>query len=51
MLLVAEGAKAKGLIVVNKDESIVPFDSGKFPYAEVGKVSGYRIIKYINSIK
>lgn len=46
-----EDAKAKGLIFVNEDEKSVPFDSGIFPYAQVGNSDGYQIIKYINSTK
>ncbi|KAJ0044697.1 hypothetical protein Pint_05686 [Pistacia integerrima] len=49
--LVAEDAKAKGLIFVNEDDKAVPFDSGTFPYAQVGNSDGYQIIKYINSTK
>ncbi|KAJ4720460.1 Subtilisin-like protease [Melia azedarach] len=43
---------AKGLIIVNDDEKIWPSSSaGIFPYAEVGKLAGLQIIKYINSNK
>ncbi|KAJ4720461.1 Subtilisin-like protease [Melia azedarach] len=43
---------AKGLIIVNDDEKIWPsFSAGIFPYAEVGKLAGLQIIKYINSNK
>ncbi|KAJ4720630.1 Subtilisin-like protease [Melia azedarach] len=43
---------AKGLIIVNDDETIWPsFSAGIFPYSEVGKLAGLQIIKYINSNK
>ncbi|KAF9601043.1 hypothetical protein IFM89_015028 [Coptis chinensis] len=49
--LVAEVAKAKGVIMINEDEKGIPFDSGVFPFSEVGNVDGYQILKYINSTK
>ncbi|KAG6783262.1 hypothetical protein POTOM_012707 [Populus tomentosa] len=49
--LVVEDARAKGLILVSEDETVVPFDSGTFPFAEVGNLSGLQIIKYINGTK
>lgn len=49
--LVAEDAKARGLIFVNEEEKGVPFDSGIFPFSQVGNSDWYQIIKYINSTK
>ncbi|XP_044461856.1 CO(2)-response secreted protease-like isoform X2 [Mangifera indica] len=49
--LVAEDAKAKGLIFVNEEEKGVPFDSGIFPFSQVGNSDWYQIVKYINSTK
>ena len=49
--LVAEDAQAKGLILINDNEKGVPFDSGAFPFTEVGSAIGYKILKYINSNK
>lgn len=50
--LVAEDADAKGLILIDEDyEKHVPFDSGIFPFSEVGSVAGFQIIHYINSTK
>ncbi|OAY36294.1 CO(2)-response secreted protease [Manihot esculenta] len=49
--LVAEDARAKGLILINEDEKGVPFDSGVFPFAEVGNVAGAQLLHYINSTK
>ncbi|PRQ55932.1 putative tripeptidyl-peptidase II [Rosa chinensis] len=49
--LVVEDAKAKGLILIDEDEKSVPFDSGVFPFAEVGDIAGFQILNYINSTK
>ncbi|KAA3454190.1 CO(2)-response secreted protease-like [Gossypium australe] len=49
--LVAEDAKAKGLILINENDESAPFDSGPFPFTEVGTTIGYKILKYINSNK
>ncbi|ONI21188.1 hypothetical protein PRUPE_2G051800 [Prunus persica] len=49
--LVVEDAKAKGLILIDEAEKSVPFDSGIFPYTEVGNIAGFQILQYINSTK
>ncbi|KAK6289883.1 hypothetical protein POUND7_001424 [Theobroma cacao] len=49
--LVAEDAQAKGLILINENGKGAPFDSGAFPFTEVGSATGYKILKYINSNK
>lgn len=49
--LVAEGSQAKGLIVIDDEEKGVPFDSGSFPFSEVGDKTGAQILEYINSTK
>ncbi|MBA0873865.1 hypothetical protein Goshw_008319 [Gossypium schwendimanii] len=49
--LVAEDANAKGLILINENDESAPFDSGPFPFTEVGTTIGYKILKYINSNK
>ncbi|XP_057980989.1 CO(2)-response secreted protease-like [Malania oleifera] len=49
--LVVEDAKAKGLILINEDKIGWPFDSGVFPFAEVGDTAGHEILNYINSTK
>ncbi|KAJ9179499.1 hypothetical protein P3X46_011281 [Hevea brasiliensis] len=49
--LVVEDARAKGLILINEDEKGVPFDSGVFPFAEVGNIAGAQLLQYINSTK
>ncbi|KAM5551223.1 CO(2)-response secreted protease-like [Rosa sericea] len=49
--LVVEDAKAKGLILIDEDEKSVPFNSGVFPFAEVGDIAGFQILNYINSTK
>ncbi|XP_061997957.1 CO(2)-response secreted protease-like [Rosa rugosa] len=49
--LVVEDAKAKGLILIDEDEKSVPFDSGVFPFTEVGDIAGFQILNYINSTK
>lgn len=50
-IAVAENVEAQGLIFINDDEKIWPTERGILPYAEVGKVAGFRVIKYINSNK
>ena len=47
--MVAEGAGASGLILIDETEKGVSFDSGSFPFSEVGKRAGTQILKYINS--
>lgn len=49
--LVAEGSQAKGLIVIDEMEKGVPFDSGSYPFSEVGDKDGAQILEYINSTK
>lgn len=49
--LVVDDAKAKGLILIDEQEKSVPFDSGIFPFAEVGDIAGFQILNYINSTK
>ncbi|KAJ4970054.1 hypothetical protein NE237_003153 [Protea cynaroides] len=49
--LVVEAAQAKGLILIDEEEKGVPFDSGVFPFSEVGDIVGLQILKYINSTK
>ncbi|XP_052198761.1 CO(2)-response secreted protease-like isoform X1 [Diospyros lotus] len=44
-------AKAKGLILIDEEEKNTPYDSGIFPFSEVGNHTGSRILKYINSTK
>lgn len=48
--LVVEDAKAKGVIIIDEgEEETAPFDSGTYPYAEVGETAGSQILHYINS--
>ncbi|GLT76398.1 hypothetical protein SLA2020_480610 [Shorea laevis] len=49
--LVVEDAKAKGMIFINEESKGTPFDSGVFPFTEVGIVEGYKILKYMTSDK
>ncbi|KAF5736682.1 hypothetical protein HS088_TW14G00832 [Tripterygium wilfordii] len=49
--LVVEDAKAEGLILINEYERGVPFNSGEFPFAEVGNSAGFQVLKYVNSTK
>lgn len=49
--LVVQDAGAKGLILIDDKEKINPYDSGPYPFAEVGKDFGVQILKYINSTK
>lgn len=47
--LVVQDANAKGLILIDEAEKSSPFDSGNFPFIEVGKLAGAQILQYINS--
>ncbi|KAF5962080.1 hypothetical protein HYC85_003289 [Camellia sinensis] len=49
--LVVEGDKAEGLILIDEAEKDLPFNSGIFPFYEVGNVVGSQILNYINSTK
>ncbi|KAJ1689251.1 hypothetical protein LUZ63_013406 [Rhynchospora breviuscula] len=49
--LVAEGARAKGLILIDEAEKSIPFDSGSFAFSQVGTDAGTQILAYINSTK
>lgn len=49
--LVAEGARAKGLILIDEVEKGVPFDSGSFPFSQLSNDAGAQILQYINSTK
>lgn len=49
--LVVEDAKAIGMILISEIQRGVSFDSGTFPFTEVGNVEGLQILKYINSTK
>ncbi|KAG6466457.1 CO(2)-response secreted protease-like [Zingiber officinale] len=48
---VAEGAKAKGMILMDEVEKEVPFDSGSFPFSQIGNDMGDQILRYINSTR
>ncbi|PIN14075.1 Tripeptidyl-peptidase II [Handroanthus impetiginosus] len=47
--LVVEDAKAKGVIIIDRKREISPFDSGTYPFAEVGETIGLNILHYINT--
>ncbi|KAF3327053.1 subtilisin-like protease isoform X2 [Carex littledalei] len=49
--LVAEDARAKGLILIDESTKGVPFDSGNFAFSQVGSDAGSQILAYINSTK
>ncbi|PSS23915.1 CO(2)-response secreted protease [Actinidia chinensis var. chinensis] len=49
--LVVEDDKAKGLVLIDEAEKDLPFDSGIFPFSEVGNIVGSQILNYINSTK
>ncbi|CAA2993220.1 CO(2)-response secreted protease-like [Olea europaea subsp. europaea] len=49
--LVVEDAKAKGLIIIDTEGQLLPFDSGTYPSAVIGESTGSRILSYINSTK
>ncbi|KAF6165587.1 hypothetical protein GIB67_029918 [Kingdonia uniflora] len=49
--LVAEFARAKGMILIDGFEKDSPFDSGTFPFTDVRDNDGAQILKYINSTK
>ncbi|XP_028118691.1 CO(2)-response secreted protease-like [Camellia sinensis] len=48
---VVEGDKAEGLILIDEAEKDLPFNSGIFPFSEVGNIVGSQILNYINSTK
>ncbi|XP_042955066.1 CO(2)-response secreted protease-like isoform X1 [Carya illinoinensis] len=49
--LVVEDMEAIGMIFISEAEKDVPFDSGTFPFVQVGSVEGLQILHYINSTK
>jgi len=49
--LVVQDAGATGLIYISDVGKGVPFDSGAFPFTQVGQDAGIQIRKYINSTK
>ncbi|KAK6162713.1 hypothetical protein DH2020_002554 [Rehmannia glutinosa] len=49
--LVVEDAKGQGVIIINGQGQITPFDSGTYPFAEVGQTIASQILHYINSTK
>ncbi|TQE10305.1 hypothetical protein C1H46_004144 [Malus baccata] len=49
--LVVADTKAKGLILIDEAEKGLPFDSGIFPFTEVGNTASFQILEYINSTK
>ena len=50
-MLVVQDAGAKGLIYISDMEKGVPFDSGSFPFTQLGEHDGIQILEYINSTK
>ncbi|KAL0429456.1 UNVERIFIED_CONTAM: CO(2)-response secreted protease [Sesamum radiatum] len=49
--LVVEDAKAEGVIIIDGERETSPFDSGTYPFAEVGQTVGSKILRYINSTR
>ncbi|KAG8052597.1 hypothetical protein GUJ93_ZPchr0001g30187 [Zizania palustris] len=49
--LVAEGAGARGLVLIDDTEKAVPFVAGGFPFSHVGTDAGAEILGYMNSTK
>ncbi|KAG9444244.1 hypothetical protein H6P81_015584 [Aristolochia fimbriata] len=49
--LVAETSGARGMILIDDVEKGVAFDSGSFPFSEVGDAFGGQILKYIATDK
>ncbi|KAL5226519.1 hypothetical protein ABZP36_014784 [Zizania latifolia] len=49
--LVAEGAGARGLVLIDDAEKAVPFVAGVFPFSQVGTDAGAQILEYMNSTK
>ncbi|CAI0421391.1 unnamed protein product [Linum tenue] len=49
--MVVEDARGRGMILVNPEDTGVPFDSGTFPFIEVGGRYGTSILKYMNKTK
>lgn len=49
--MVVEDAKGKGVIIIHGQGESTPFDSGTYPFAEVGEKIGSQILHYIKSTK
>ncbi|KAL5220226.1 hypothetical protein ABZP36_024939 [Zizania latifolia] len=49
--LVAEGAGARGLVIIDDAEKAIPFVAGGFPLSQVGTDAGAQILEYMNSMK
>ncbi|XP_074312364.1 CO(2)-response secreted protease-like [Silene latifolia] len=49
--LVVQDAGAKGMIYISDVGKGVPFDSGAYPFTQVGENDGIQILNYINSTK
>ena len=49
--LVVQDTKAMGMIHINEDQKDFPFNSGAFPFTEIGNVEGHQILHYINSTR
>ncbi|KNA12113.1 hypothetical protein SOVF_128800 [Spinacia oleracea] len=50
-MLVVQDAGARGLLYISNVEKGVPFDSGAFPFTQVGEDDGIQIQKYIKSTR
>ncbi|KAK9735063.1 hypothetical protein RND81_04G181200 [Saponaria officinalis] len=50
-ILVVQDVGARGLIYISDVEKGVPYDSGAFPFTQVGENDGIQILKYINSTR
>ncbi|KAI3848188.1 hypothetical protein MKX03_022363, partial [Papaver bracteatum] len=51
MKSVVGDANAKGMILINEAEKGAPFESGVFPFSQMGDVDGAKILKYIKATK
>uniref|UniRef100_A0A803N783 Uncharacterized protein n=1 Tax=Chenopodium quinoa TaxID=63459 RepID=A0A803N783_CHEQI len=50
-MLEVQDAGASGLLYISNVEKGVPYDSGSFPFTQVGEDDGLKILKYINSTR
>ncbi|KAK9156553.1 hypothetical protein Scep_003127 [Stephania cephalantha] len=49
--LVTESARAVGMLLIDEASKEVAFDTGAFPFSQLGGIEGMQILKYINSTK
>ncbi|CAM8952317.1 unnamed protein product [Rhodiola kirilowii] len=51
MKLVVQDSKAKGVIIIDEQSTGSPFDSGTYPFSQLGKAAGTELLHYIHSTR